>query len=147
MARGSQPVPASRWPLPWLEVVLPPYAVLLVLLHYRPESFVLPITDDRIELVVMWALKIFGWALGGMLALSGFFLAFYLLYSPFYLGLNLTRILDRTAWTDPREVRFYLACFGLLCVLAVLALWNPEWALVTFVILAGSAQLLWRLLI
>lgn len=147
MARGLQPVPASRWPLPWLEVVLPPYALLLVLFHYKPESFILPITDERLGLVVVWALKVFGWALGGMLALSGLFMAFYLLYSPFYLVLNLGRILDRTAWTDPREVRFYVACFGLLSGLAALSLLNPEWALVSFVILAGSAQLLWRALL
>ncbi len=147
MAKNQRPAQTTRSPLPWLEIVLPVYAVVLVTVYYRPETFQLPIADERIEGIVEWSLRIFGWALGGMLALSGLFLAFYLLYSPVYLARNLRRVMDPTPRFDPREFRFYLSCFGLLCTLLVLGVLNRELALVVFTILAGSAQLLWRLLL
>lgn len=147
MAKNQRPAQTTRSPLPWLEIVLPVYAVILVVLYYRPDSFYLPIADERIESTVAWALRILGWALDALLVLSGLLLAFYLLYSPVYLARNLRRFLDPTAWVDTREFRFYLCCFGLLCVLIVLGVWNSELALVFLTILAGSAQLLWRLLV
>ncbi len=147
MAKSSGPAQAPRWPLPWLEIVLPAYAVVLVMVYYRPDSFHLAIADDRIQSIVAWSLRVLGWALGGVLAVSGLLLAFYLLYSPVYLARNFPRALDPGVWVDPRELRFYFCCFGLLCALIVLAIWEPELALVAFTILAGSAQLLWRLLV
>jgi len=127
--------------------VLPAYAVILVVVYYRPDSFRLPIVDERIQSIVAWALRISGWALDGVLALSGLLLAFYLLYAPVYLARNLRRVLDPTAWIDGREFRFYLCCFGLLCALIVLWVLNREITLVVLTVLAGSAHLLWRLLI
>ncbi len=147
MAGSPQPARIPHGPLSWLEIVLATYAVVLVTVYYRPEAFQLPIADERIESIVEWSLRLFGWALGGMLALSGLFLAFYLLYSPVYLAQNLPRVLDPTAWIDAREFWFYLSCFGLLCTLIVLGVLNRELALAVFTILAGSAQLLWRLLL
>jgi hypothetical protein len=50
-------------------------------------------------------------------------------------------------WTDPKEFRFYLCCFVLLLVLAGLAILSLEVFLVAFIVLAGSAQLIWRLVL
>ena len=59
-------------------------------------------------------------ALGGLLGLWALIIAFFLLYSPFYLIGKLPLLVGKGGWVDRREVRFYLACFGLLCVLAAL---------------------------
>lgn len=133
--------------MPWLEIVLPLYALTIVGVYYRLEGLGLAIPDERIESAALWAAWIVGGALGGVLALSGFFLAFYLLYSPVYLGSNLNRIANPGVWIDPMEVRFYLCCFALLCILAGLAVLSLEVFLAAFTVLAGSAQLLWRLIL
>lgn len=147
MPRSSRTGPAPPWPMPWLEIVLILYAVILVRIYHRPDSFQLAMADEWIERLVVGAMWIIGGTLGAVLALSGLFLAFYLLYSPFYLLGNLRRALDPTVWLDPRELRFYLYCFGVLCALIGLAVWNLELAVAGFVILAGSARLLWHLLV
>jgi len=146
MSRSSQRAKGSSAPIPWLEIVLPIYALTLVILYYRPNSVYLPIADERFETIVGWAVWIVGAALGGVLAIFGLYLAFCLLYSPFYLAVNLRWVLDRRVWMDRSEVRFYLFCFGLLCILLMLALWNREAALVVFTVLAGSTKLLARLI-
>lgn len=147
MARNSRTAQATSWPVPWLEIVLPIYTLAIVMVYYRPNSVHLAIADETVETIAVWAMWILGGVLGGVLAFSGLFLAFYLLYSPFYLAKNLHWALDPGVWTDPREVQFYLCCFGLLCALLTLAIWNPELALVVFTMLAGSAKLLGRLLL
>lgn len=144
MARRSRSNHATAWPVPWLEIVLPIYAMALLMVYYRPESIHLDIPDERLETVAVWAVWALGAGLGGLLALSALFVAFYLLYSPLYLAKNLQWVFDRGVWTDPTEVRFYLCCFGLLCALTILAIWNQELALAVFVVLAGSAKLLGR---
>jgi len=141
MARKPRANQATAGPLPWLEIVLPIYATTLLMVYYRPETIRLAIPDERLETLAVWAV---GAGLGGLLALSALFVAFYLLYSPFYLAKNLQWVFDRGVWTDPTEVRFYLCCFGLLCALMILAIWSQELALAVFVVLAGSAKLLGR---
>lgn len=146
MARISHMTRGSSAPIPWLEIVLPIYALTLVVLYYRPNGVHLPLADERLETIVVWALWIVGGALGGVLVIFGLYLAFCLLYSPFYLAMNLRGALDHRVWIDRSEFRFYLFCFGLLCVLLMLALWNREVALVVFTVLAGSTKLLARLI-
>lgn len=133
--------------MPWLEIVLPVYALIIVVAYYRPQSVHLAIADERLETLVVWAVWIVGGALGGVLAFSGLFLAFYLLYSPLYLAINLRWALDPGVWMDRSEVRFYLCCFGLLCVLVTLTVWNLELALAVFTLLAGLNLLLARLFV
>ena len=129
-----------------MELILPLYSGALVMVYYGP----VPFPDLTPRLAVADSLKWLLWAiaggLGGLLAVSALFLAFCLLYSPIYLFDNAPRLLDRQAWIDQTEVRFYLGCFALLCALVMLAVVSPEAALVAFVLLAGSAQVLCRLL-
>ena len=137
----------SRRNRPWMELVLPLYTLALVILYYRPQALPPAIEEKLLDGMFMWMIWGIVGALGGVLALSALFLGFYLLYSPFYLVENAKRILDRHVWVDQREVRFYLGCFVLLLSLAALALLDPDAALVSFVLLAGSAQFLWRALV
>ena len=132
---------------PWMELILPLYTLALVILYYRHQALPLAIEETLLDGMFRWVIWGVVGALGGVLALSALFLAFYLLYSPFYLVENAKRILDPHVWVDQREVRFYLSAFVLLVSLAALALMNPDAALVSFVLLAGSAQFLWRFLV
>ena len=132
---------------PWMELILPLYTLALVILYYRPQALPPTIEEKLLDGMFRWVIWGIVGALGGVLALSALFLAFYLLYSPFYLVENAKRILDPHVWVDQREVRFYLACFVLLVALGALALMNPNAALISFVLLAGSAQFLWRFLV
>lgn len=132
---------------PWMELVLPLYALAMVIVYYRPQALPPAIEDKLVDGMFRWVLWGIVGALGGVLALSAFFLAFYLLYSPFYLVENARRILDPQAWVDQREVRFYIGCFLILCGLLMLVVVNPDAALVSFTLLAGSAQFLWRFLV
>ena len=47
-------------------------------------------------------------------------------------------------WVDRQELRFYGACFIMLCSLVVIAILSPVAAAAVFVLIAGSAHLLWR---
>lgn len=147
MARSSTSHSQSARSIPWLEFVLPLYAMALIVIYYRPESIRLALPDDRIETVLTWAAWIIGGSLGGLLALSALVLAFYLFYSPFYLAGNFGRALSAGVWMDRMEFRFYLWCFGMLCILVGLAVWNLEVALVAFTMLAGSAKLMGRVFV
>ncbi|OGL04545.1 MAG: hypothetical protein A3I03_00920 [Candidatus Rokubacteria bacterium RIFCSPLOWO2_02_FULL_68_19] len=132
---------------PWMELILPLYTLALVILYYRPQALPLAIEETLLDGMFRWVIWGIVGALGGVLALSALFLAFYLLYSPLYLVENAKRILDRHVWVDQREVRFYLGCFVLLVSLVAVALMDPNLALASFVLLAGSAQFLWRVLV
>ena len=132
---------------PWMELILPLYTLALVILYYRPQALPLAIEETLLDGMFRWVIWGIVGALGGVLALSSLFLAFYLLYSPLYLVENAKRILDPHVWVDQREVRFYLGCFVLLLSLVALALMDPNLALASFVLLAGSAQFLWRVLV
>ena len=102
-------------PLPrrvWMEFILPVYSLAMLLIYYRPQILV-PAMDDPLTHGKLWlALWIVIGALGGLLALSGLFLAFSLLYSPLYLIGNASRILD-PRWIDRGEFRFYVGCFAI----------------------------------
>jgi len=132
---------------PWMELILPLYTLALVILYYRPQALPPAIEETLLDGMFRWVIWGIVGALGGVLALSAVFLAFYLLYSPLYLVENAKRILDRHVWVDQREVRFYLGCFVLLVSLVAVALMDPNLALASFVLLAGSAQFLWRVLV
>ena len=145
--QGVMTVMDTRQSRPWMELILPLYSLVMVILYYRPQALPPALEEKLVDGMFRWVTWGIVGALGGVLALSALFLAFYLLYSPLYLIENARRILDPHVWVDQREVRFYLGCFVLLLALVALAIMNPETALVTFVLLAGSAQFLWRFLV
>ena len=144
---GSLPETYLRPNRPWMEIILPLYSLFMILLYYRPHMLVSVMEEAPAHRILWWGLWVIIGALGGILALSGLLLAFCLLYSVVYLLLNAGRVLDRQAWVDRSELRFYLGCFIILCGLLALTFAHPEAALVTFTLLAGFAQLLWRLLV
>ena len=144
---GFSPEIRFRPSRPWMELILPLYALGLILLYYQPWVLT-PILDNvPMNAIVWWALWIIIGALGGLLALSALFLAFCLLYSPLYLVSNARRILDPGTWIDHREVRFFFGCFVLLCGLITPALLDPTAALVSFTVLAGFAHIVLRFLV
>ncbi len=131
----------------WLEVALPAYSVAVLVMYFRPEY--MPRTDGETvgQWIMPWALWGVMGALSGVLALSGLAVAFFLLYSPVYLAGRSLALVGKGGWVDRRELRFYTACFILLCFLAGLAVWSPVVAASIFVVMAGCAHLVWRALV
>jgi hypothetical protein len=128
----------------WLEVVLPLYTIALLYVYFRPESIPQSLAESNEQSLVPWAVWGVVGAMSGILALSGLFVAFFLLYSPVYLAARSMLLVGKGGWVDKRELRFYCACFILLCILLGLAMLNPVAAAAVFVMIAGSAHLFWR---
>ena len=131
----------------WLEVLLPLYAVALIVVLFRAEYTPTVLTDSMSESPlpgVAWAVV---GAFGGILALWALIVSFFLLYSPFYLIGKLPLLVGKGGWVDRREVRFYLACFGFLCLLAALTYWEPPAGFTAFAVAAGCGPVFWRLLV
>jgi len=131
----------------WLEVLLPVYAVALVVVwfhaEYTPSVLTASLTDSPLP-GMAWAVV---GALGGILGLWALIIAFFLLYSPFYLIGKAPLFLGRGGWVDWREVRFYLACFGFLCLLVALTYVEPLVGLTAFAVAAGCGPVFWRMLV
>ena len=135
----------------WLEVALPLYSLALLLLYFRPQywpsSFGLASPEtgspESMMPLALWGLV---GAMSGVLALSGLVVAFFLLYSPVYL-IARASLLVRPGWVDRRELRFYSACFILLVFLGGVALVSPVVAASVFVLMAGCAHLIWKLVL
>jgi hypothetical protein len=134
---------SSRYRL-WLEVVLPLYTIALLYVYFRPESIPHSLADSGEQSLFPWAVWGVVGAMSGILALSALFVAFFLLYSPVYLAGRSLLLVGKGGWVDKRELRFYCACFILLCILLALAIMNPVAAAAVFVMIAGTAHLFWR---
>lgn len=131
----------------WVEVALPLYALAVLFVYFRPQYWPDALDESMRESLMPWALWGLVGAMSGVLALSGLVVAFFLLYSPVYLLARTFMLVGRhRGWIDRTELRFYTACFLLLCFLAGLAIWSPIAAASTFVLMAGCAHLLWRAL-
>ena len=130
----------------WLEFLLPLYSLVVLVAYFYPQHLPLQIAGSPTESVMPWAVWGIVGAMSGVLALSGLILAFFLLYSPLYLLARSWSLVGKGGWVDRRELRFYIACFILLCFLASLAVWSPMVAAALFIVLAGFAHLLWRIL-
>jgi hypothetical protein len=128
----------------WLEVLLPLYTLGLLYVYFRPQSIPQSLAEGTDQAIWPWAVWGLVGAMSGVLALSGLFVAFFLLYSPVYLATRSMLLVGKGGWVDHAEVRFYAACFFLLCSLIVIAVLSPVVAAAVFVFIAGSAHLLWR---
>lgn len=131
----------------WLEVVLPLYSLAVLTFYFRPEYLPGLVGERMMSSIMPWAIWGVIGALSGVLALSGLFVAFFLIYSPVYLVGKSLMVVGRGGWVDRRELRFYTGCFTLLCFLGGLAVYDPVFAVVAFVVMAGCAHLIWRLLV
>lgn len=128
----------------WLEILLPLYTLALLYVYFRPEVIPQSWADGNEQALWPWAVWGVVGALSGVLALSGLFVAFFLLYSPVYLAARGMVLVGKGGWVDRRELRFYCACFIILCMLLAIAVLSPVAAAAVFVFIAGSAHLLWR---
>jgi hypothetical protein len=128
----------------WLEVLLPLYTLALLYVYFRPESIPQSLAEGNEQAIWPWAVWGVVGAMSGVLALSGLFVAFFLLYSPVYLAARTAVLVGKGGWVDRRELRFYSACFVVLCFLIMIAVMSPVTAAALFVLIAGSAHLLWR---
>ncbi len=128
----------------WLEVILALYTLGLLYVYFRPQSIPTSLAEGNEQAIWPWAVWGVVGAMSGVLALSGLFVAFFLLYSPVYLAARGMVFVGKGGWVDRRELRFYSACFIMLCSLLVIAILSPVAAAAVFILIAGSAHLLWR---
>jgi len=128
----------------WLEILLPLYTIALLYVYFHPQSIPQSLADNGEQSLFPWAVWGVVGAMSGILALSALFVAFFLLYSPVYLAARGMLLVGKGGWADKRELRFYSACFVLLCILLALAIMSPVAAAAIFVLIAGSAHLFWR---
>ena len=130
----------------WLELVLPLFAAAVLIVFHRPQYIPSVFLESATTPVAWGAWALLG-ALGGLLCFSGLLVVFFLVYSPVYLVGKSPILLDRGAWADRREVRFYALCFVFFCVMVALLLWNWAWFVSALLLLAGFAPSFWRLLV
>lgn len=135
---------STRWA--WLELVLPLFAVALLVVFHKPEYMPRILAESAMSPVAWMAWAILG-AMGGVLAFSGLLVAFFLLYSPVYLAGKAPMLVGKGAWTDRREVRFYGFCLLILCALLGLLLWDWRWSVSVFLLVTGFAPSIWRVLV
>ena len=130
----------------WLEVVLPLFALAVLLVFHRPQ-YVPTIFLQQATSPLAWVAWALLGALGGVFVFSGLFMVFFLVYSPVYLAGKMPMIMGKGGWTDRREVRFYGLCFVFLCVLLGLLVWDWSWFVSGFLLLTGFAPSFWRALV
>jgi hypothetical protein len=130
----------------WLEIVMPLFAVGLLVVFFKPEYMPRPFLESATS-PAAWAAWVFLGAAGGVLTFSGLLIIFFLLYSPFYLAGKLPVLVGKGGWADRREIRFYGLCLVILFVLLGLLLWDWQWFVAAFLLLTGFAPTLWRILV
>jgi hypothetical protein len=131
----------------WLEVLLPVYTLAFLTVMLRPEYMPGILGHRPGESVLPWVAWAVVGAMTGILTLWGLIIAFFLLYSPFYLIAKIPMVLGRGAWVDRRELQFYLWCFAVLLGLVGLLVWEPRNAVVAFTVVSGCGPVFWRYLV
>ncbi len=133
----------------WLETVLALFslAVLYVNQHRDAMPRALDLTNDANLSLLEWLFRGIVFGMMGILGFSALVVAFFLIYSPIYLINKIPHLVGKGGWLDRREVRFYLACFALICLLFALLAWSTEAFTMILVLLAGFGPLVWRLLV
>lgn len=131
----------------WLEILLPLVSLGILTVHFHPEYLPSALLEDPGSSIPLLLGRALLWAVLGVWALSALIVAFFLLYSPVYLLNRSAMLIGEGGWVDRREVRFYLLCFMLLCVLGLLAYWQPPYALGLYILMAGFGPVMWRALV
>jgi len=133
----------------WLEAMLALVSLAILYFTRRPEALprALDLSNDAGLTLWDWIFRGMAFGLLGVWGFSAIVVGFFLLYSPIYVINKAPHLVGKGGWLDRREVRFYLACFALVCLLVILMTRSFDAAGVVFVILAGFGPVVWRLLV
>jgi hypothetical protein len=133
----------------WLETLLALFSLAMLYVNQHPEAMprALDLKNDANLTLWDWLFRGMVFGMLGILGFSALVVAFFLLYSPIYLINKVPHLIGKGGWLDKREVRFYLACFALICLLVTLFTWSTEAFTMLLVLLAGFGPLVWRLLV
>ena len=136
----------------WLETVLALFSLAFLYCiwypEYMPRMFRAGMLKEDLNLT-LWDWMVRG-VVFGLLGIWGFSLLvvlFFLAYSPIYVINRAPHLVGKGGWLDKREVRFYLACFALVCLLVALLTRSTDASLILLVLLAGFGPMIWRLLV
>jgi len=131
----------------WLEVLLPVYTAGFLLVWFRPEYTPEILTQSIGMSPLPWVAWAVVGAMTGVLALWALIVAFFLLYSPVYLLGKSPMLVGKGGWVDRGELRFYVMCFLMLCLVAFLFYWMLPAGLAVFALVAGCGPVFWRALV
>jgi hypothetical protein len=131
----------------WLEVTLALVSLAMLYFYRNPETMPRALTQDTDLTLWDWILRGMVFGMLGVWGFSALVVLFFLLYSPIYLINKAPHLVGKGGWLDRRELRFYLACFALVCLLVILFTRSFDAAGVLFIVLAGFGPVVWRLLV
>jgi hypothetical protein len=133
----------------WLETVLALFSLAMLYFYWHQDQMphALSLKEDVTLTLWDWILRGVVFGLLGVWGLSLLVVVFFLIYSPIYLINKAPHLVGKGGWLDKREVRFYLACFALVCLLIAFFTQSGDAFKILLVLLAGFGPLIWRLLV
>lgn len=133
----------------WLETVLALFSVGMLYFYWHQDQMprALSLKEDVTLTLWDWMLRGVVFGLLGIWGFSLLVVLFFLVYSPIYVINRAPHLIGKGGWLDKREVRFYLACFALVCLLVALLTRSTDASLILLVLLAGFGPMIWRLLV
>jgi hypothetical protein len=131
----------------WLEATLALVSLAMLYFYRNPELMPRALKEDTNLTLWDWIFRGMVFGLLGVWGFSALVVLFFLLYSPIYLINKAPHLLGKGGWLDRREMRFYFACFALVCLLVILFTRSFDAAGVLFILLAGFGPVVWRLLV
>jgi hypothetical protein len=131
----------------WLEATLALVSLAMLYFYRNPELMPRALKEDTDLTLWDWIFRGMVFGLLGVWGFSALVVLFFLLYSPIYLINKAPHLLGKGGWLDRREIRFYFACFALVCLLVILFTRSFDAAGVLFILLAGFGPVVWRLLV
>ena len=131
----------------WLEATLALVSLAMLYFYRNPDLVPRALRDDTNLTLWDWIFRGMVFGLLGVWGFSALVVLFFLLYSPIYLINKVPHLVGKGGWLDRREMRFYLACFALVCLLVILLTRSFDAAGVLFIILAGFGPVVWRVLV
>jgi hypothetical protein len=133
----------------WLETVVALFSLGILYFYWHQDQVprALSLKEDTELTLWDWILRGLVFGMFGVWGFSLLVVLFFLAYSPIYIINKAPHLVGKGGWLDKREVRFYLACFALVCLLVALLTKSPDAFAVLLVLLAGFGPLVWRLLV
>lgn len=125
------------------------FSLAMLYFHWHQDQLprALSLREDTNLTLGDWILRGLVFGMFGVWGFSLLVVVFFLAYSPIYLINKAPHLIGKGGWLDRREVRFYLACFALVCLLLALLARSTEAFWILLVLLAGFGPLVWRLLV